>query len=125
MRELEGGGNDSGNRRQGGGGWGTPLKKRSATRIKISKIEFSEPTCVSFMGTYSALISLHALSVQTLNFLCAPTYFNSHPLKEQYAYRADPAQEKSCDNTFAHSGRLFRLNDTARDPRPGLSGRLR
>jgi hypothetical protein len=29
--------NDSGNRRQGGGGWGTPLKKRSATRIKISK----------------------------------------------------------------------------------------
>ena len=29
--------NDSGNRRQGGGGWGTPLKKRSATRIKINK----------------------------------------------------------------------------------------
>ncbi len=29
--------NDSGNRRQGGGGWGTPLKKRSATRIKIQK----------------------------------------------------------------------------------------
>src|SRR5689334_10042772 len=25
---------DSGNRRQGGGGWGTPLKKRSAARIK-------------------------------------------------------------------------------------------
>src|SRR5436189_6138185 len=28
---------DSGNRRQGGGGWGTPLKKRSATRIKSFK----------------------------------------------------------------------------------------
>jgi len=28
---------DSGNRRQGGGGWGTPLKKRSATRIKIER----------------------------------------------------------------------------------------
>ena len=25
---------DSGNRRQGGGGWGTPLKKRSAARIE-------------------------------------------------------------------------------------------
>jgi hypothetical protein len=29
--------NDSGNRRQGGGGWGTPLKKRSAARIKSYK----------------------------------------------------------------------------------------
>jgi hypothetical protein len=27
--------NGSGNRRQGGGGWGTPLKKRPVTRIKI------------------------------------------------------------------------------------------
>jgi hypothetical protein len=38
--------NDSGNRRQGGGGWGTPLKKRSATRIK-SKNQFPKELSAS------------------------------------------------------------------------------
>jgi hypothetical protein len=39
---------DSGNRRQGGGGWGTPLKKRSATRIKNSISALKEPTSAHY-----------------------------------------------------------------------------
>src|SRR2546423_11189270 len=60
---------DSGNRRQGGGGWGTPLKKRSATRIKLERtVNFPESAEILAAFLSLQLLEMPGLSPGALDF---------------------------------------------------------
>src|SRR6266571_5062338 len=109
--------NDSGNRRQGGGGWGTPLKKRSVTRIKFSKDQLnrlSSPPALSHCGAYSAPSSPHPPSVHSRDLICEKYVFSKTPcdvgrkcgapssifLKEIYSWRSILSKPSSINVVF-------------------------
>src|SRR5437667_5622317 len=87
--------NDSGNRRQGGGGWGTPLKKRAATRIKISKSYFKRQPCSAMATPIYYWVNPIAPSVLTLNFRFAKYLLISAPEFIVFGFHPSSASRRS------------------------------